>query len=510
MLSPMREALKLLLIQAFCNIAAILHGYGYAELSILPDFDEAGRKLLVQWMVLITALSFSVGTPLLIVIVHPVAKALRAVRGACSLTPADVDAGRRRALNLPIIMTRVSSWTWMLAAASLPLYLHWIEPAFDWFLALHGAVVTLLIGALASTSLFYFVEWYLRAKVSPLLLSGGQAFQIPGVSVTPVWFKILMLLVQVCVLPVIALTFAAWSGTAKPGAVLYLGVSFIAFGVIQGWLIATSVARPVRELAMKMARVKQNDLDASAAVVSTDEVGQLADGFNQMVAGLRQAEFVKDTFGRYVTSQVRDEILGGKVQLGGERRTVTVLFSDIRDYTAMSENQQPEEVVAFLNAYLDVMVNIIVEEGGTVDKFIGDAIMAVFGVPLAKDDDATRAVRAAVRMLRTLEQLNADRAAGGLAPLKIGIGLHTGPVVAGNIGSSKKMEYTIIGDAVNTASRIEQLTKTLGEPLLISAETHLAAGNVSARQLNPVMVKGKSEPLHLFAVDWEPVPLAKL
>jgi adenylate cyclase len=168
----------------------------------------------------------------------------------------------------------------------------------------------------------------------------------------------------------------------------------------------------------------------------------------------------------------------------------------------------PAEVVAFLNSYLDAMVEVVVAEGGTVDKFIGDAVMATFGVPVARGDDALRAVRAAVGMLTRLEQWNVERAARGQARLEIGIGLHTGEVLAGNIGSTRKMEYTVIGDTVNTASRIEGLNKAFHTHLLISAETYAQVrAAVTARPLEPVEVKGKREKLLVYEVSGL-IPLA--
>jgi adenylate cyclase len=250
-----------------------------------------------------------------------------------------------------------------------------------------------------------------------------------------------------------------------------------------------------------VSRVRHDDLSARAHVVSADAIGRLGDGFNAMVEGLRRARFVEETFGRYVTPQVRDEILAGKIPLGGERRRATVLFCDVRGFTALSEKLPPEEVVAVLNAYLNLMVDALVEEGATIDKFLGDGILAVFGVPLAQEDGARRAVRAALAMLARLDVWNAERKSAGATPLAIGIGVHSGEVVAGNIGSARKMEYTIIGDAVNTASRIEGLNRQLGTRLLVSSEVHAeVASHVDARALDPVEVRGKAKPLALYEI----------
>ena len=207
-------------------------------------------------------------------------------------------------------------------------------------------------------------------------------------------------------------------------------------------------------------------------VKTGDELEDLAIGFNRMVDGLKERDNLRTTFGKYMTSSVMDHLLAGKVALGGESLRVTILFSDIRSFTTISESMDPQHLVALLNEYFTEMVSIVMDEGGVVDKYIGDAIMAVFGAPVPKPEDAVNAVRAAVRMRRALRTLN-ERLdiARDIAPLRTGIGIHTGEVVAGNIGSERRMEYTVIGDAVNLASRLESSTKELGVDRRSSART---------------------------------------
>jgi adenylate cyclase len=220
-----------------------------------------------------------------------------------------------------------------------------------------------------------------------------------------------------------------------------------------------------------------------------------------MVDGLKERDKLKNTFGKYMTQSVMEHLMSGKVHLGGESLTVTVLFSDIRSFTTISENMDAHELVALLNEYFTEMVGIIMEEDGVVDKYIGDAIMAVFGAPVVKPDDAKRAVRAAVRMREALKGLNEKLVARGIPALKTGIGLHTGEVVAGNIGSEKRMEYTVIGDAVNLASRLETTTKDLGVNILISEDTYkLVKDTCKTRKMKEVTVKGRMQPVMTYAV----------
>ncbi len=227
----------------------------------------------------------------------------------------------------------------------------------------------------------------------------------------------------------------------------------------------------------------------------------LASGFNAMVDGLRERDKLRVTMGKYMTQSVMDHVMGGKVELGGELLTVTLLFSDIRSFTSISETMSAQELVKLLNEYFTEMVAVVMEEGGVVDKYIGDAIMAVFGAPVPKADDAPRAVRAAVRMRHALAVLNEKLVARGVAPIKTGIGLHRGEVVAGNIGSEARMEYTVIGDAVNLASRLETSTKELGTDVLISDDTNALLGDeFETRAVREITVKGRVKPVMVYEV----------
>jgi adenylate cyclase len=220
----------------------------------------------------------------------------------------------------------------------------------------------------------------------------------------------------------------------------------------------------------------------------------------------------RDAFARFLPGPAVERLSRdpSALHLGGEQQEATVLFSDIRGFTAMSEQLSAERVVALLNEYFREMVEEIFAHQGILDKFIGDGICAVFGPPLADQDQAKRSIDCARGMLARLEKLNHVRAARGEPTLSIGIGIHTGPLVAGNIGSPLRMEYTHIGDTVNTASRIEGLTKELGEPLLVSAATVEKAREAGTylRELGPVSVRGKDLPFRVFAAA--PVSLAEV
>ncbi len=222
---------------------------------------------------------------------------------------------------------------------------------------------------------------------------------------------------------------------------------------------------------------------------------------------ITQEQRLMSTLCRYVTRQVAEQILKDRdrLKLGGNRSVVSVLFSDIRNFTAMSEQSAAEEVVAMLNDYFSRMLDPIFRYEGTLDKFIGDAIMVVFGAPIARGNDAERAVLAAIEMRRALRKYNQDRKARGLAPIDNGIGITKGEAISGNIGSEQRMDYTVIGDTVNIASRLEGLTKSYDYKILVNEEVYREVKDkIACVDLGYAHLKGKGGEVHIFGIPDAP------
>jgi adenylate cyclase len=274
---------------------------------------------------------------------------------------------------------------------------------------------------------------------------------------------------------------------------LLLFAASLALSVGAATAIARSVTRPVLDLAARARRIEQGDYRRGAELERRDEIGTLAHSFNLMVDGLAEKERVRDLLGKVVSPEIAEELLSKEIELGGEERVVTVLFSDVRNFTNLCEGRPPQEILALLNVYLTRVSGVIERHGGVVDKYIGDAVMALFGAPLAHGDDAARAVSAGLAMVECLAELNHEWRDRGWPALGIGVGINTDLVVVGNMGSATRLNYTVIGDGVNLASRLEGLTKRYGATLLVSEATRRGAPGFVYRELDRVRVKGKNE-----------------
>jgi adenylate cyclase len=265
--------------------------------------------------------------------------------------------------------------------------------------------------------------------------------------------------------------------------------------------LAALLSRPIFRLVQATGAIAAGNFNISLPVASRDELGALTESFNRMARSLREKEMIKRAFTRYVAREVVDEILKNpeNISLTGERREVTVLFCDVRGFTPMSERMSPEDVVLLLNDFYTLMIETTFKHDGTLDKFLGDAVMAVFGAPIAHPDHSARAIRTALAMQEGIGGLNGRRAQQGKEPISVGIGVSAGEAVAGTVGTEDRMEYTVIGDSVNLAARLESNAKP--HQILISHRTYERVRDlVDARPLGRIRVKGKEEEVEVYEV----------
>ena len=286
------------------------------------------------------------------------------------------------------------------------------------------------------------------------------------------------------------------------------GITFIAgvLGLIFAAFITRSLVQPVRRLLSGTQAVEQGDLNIQIHASSTDEIAALTESFNTMVVGLREKERIKSTFSQYMDPRIVKELLDNRLTaLGGERRVMTAFFSDIEGFTHICEQMTPDGVVRFLNQYFTLMSGPIKDNHGILDKFIGDGIMAYWGPPFTDEKEHARlACFAALEQLAQLETFNRTLPdlmglRKGLPSVNIRMGIATGDVTVGSIGSEASKGYTVMGDTVNVASRLEGANKEYGSHILISEDTwNMAQDAVEVRELDYIRVVGKSEPVRVF------------
>lgn len=424
---------------------------------------------------------------------------------------------RRRAVQVPGFLAFLSLVGWAIAGLVWGSFWPWLAGKFTLAGALRQAfAMTFVAGPSVALFIFLGSERIWRERLPVLFPQGDLA--ATGARNWRVRTRMMVVFLFVSIVPLLVMSVATTvrvrglRGADVESAAAILQNLMLVQGVLlfSGLLLAfvlarylaDSVSRPLRDLQASMARVAQGDLQAHCAVVSNDEIGAVTAGFNHMVAGLRDRELIHETFGRYVSPEVRDEILSGRTALAGDQREVTILFADLRGFSTWVEASPAAEVVESLNAYFTEMELAIRAHGGLVLQYIGDEIEAVFGAPLADDDHADHAVAAAIEMQQRLDAWNHRRSEAGFRTLRHGIGIHSGTVVAGNIGSARRTSYALVGDAVNVASRIEALNKTYGSRILVSGATRSRLREAMPMQALPaVRVKGRSAEVEVYRLD---------
>jgi class 3 adenylate cyclase len=286
----------------------------------------------------------------------------------------------------------------------------------------------------------------------------------------------------------------------------------LGLGVTAGMIFVALLSGPLRRLRLGVERLRDGDLAARVPPTSRDEVGDLTRAFNEMGDALLQKQRIQNAFGRYVSDYVLNQLLEGPdgEALTGMEREVTILFADLRGFTHLSEGLKARAVVRLLKEIFQLASDRILERGGTIDKFIGDSVMAYFGAPVHQPDHAQRAVASAVDILQSVEARNRRlRASGDPAalPVEVGIGIHSGIVVVGDVGSDRRTDYTVVGDTVNVAHRLEKLARP-GQILISEAVQRAVRGARRLRFEGERQLSGREEPVHVYSVDFDREPRA--
>jgi adenylate cyclase len=375
------------------------------------------------------------------------------------------------------------------------------------FLSLTG-----LSGTISAT-LVYFINERIWQPEIPVFFPDGEVSQMQSFRMTIRRRVFVLFIIQA--IPLVILAVVAYQNAlefARTGEasvfiprLRQLEIFIVGVGVLAALTLAftlgVSLIQGVEALNRHMESVRHGDLNVTMPVTSNDELGQLAEGFNAMVQGLQKEQVIRHLFSVYVTPEVAEHAIEYGAELGGQLTTATVLFADIRDFTALSEHTPPDVLITMLNRYLQTMTEVVNAHKGIVNKFGGDSLLAVFGTPLKPaSDPAQCAVDTARDMLQALQTFNGAQRQRGEPALRIGIGIATGPVVAGNVGGQERLEYTVIGDPVNLASRLETLTKSTGASVLIDGPTTEALPHSELTPIGDIDVRGKEEPVPVYTL----------
>ena len=428
--------------------------------------------------------------------------------------PVGVALGTRRLLALRdwLREERRATLAETLAVLRAPLHLFGLQVAL-WLLAavLFGAVnltyssrlgvrVTIIVaitGAVTAACSYLLSDLMLRPAAARALSDRSPGrLVVPGVATRAVlaWvFGTGLPVFGMVAIGILALSGDPSSTRRQLGiTMVVLGGIGISVGLLAVTVAARATADPVDSVRRALARVKRGDFDVRVPVYDGTQIGQLQLGFNEMVSGLAERDRIRDAFGTYVDPDVAAHILEEGTDLGGEQVEVTIMFIDIRDFTGFAERTAADRVVAAINELFEQFVTVIHEEAGRVDKFVGDGLLAVFGAPRRLADHADRALAAALRIAAGLHSSE---------HLEIGIGLNSGTVVAGNVGGAGRLEFSVIGDPVNVAARVEAATRQTGDVILLAEHTRelLRAEHPPLLERDRVTLKGKSEPVRLYA-----------
>ena len=416
-----------------------------------------------------------------------------------------LELARRRLIHLPWFGAAIGVVAWFLC---IPVFLGALAqvqsplaPGLLWHLPISFCVS----GFIAVTHTFFLVELASQWGLFPAFFHDARADLTPGIFTLSLRGRGMVWAISASICPIASLLLLMFAPRA-PGMnaqwfAVFVGVVGIAFGIFTALMMSRLVAKPIDQLRVAADAVARGNFNVDLAVSRADEFGRLLGEFDRMVSELREKEKLRQTFGLHVGKRAADQILARDPGLSGVEEEITVMFVDIRSATARAGASSPTEMIELLNDFFRVTVRIVEEaHGGMVNKYLGDGFMAIFGAGESKSNHAQDAVTAGREILLAVDELNNDLVARSREPLRIGIGIHSGPAIVGSIGSPQRLEFTAIGNTVNIASRIESLTKTVGKPMLITeAVCNLLRDQSGLEELPPQQIRGVRDSVLVFA-----------
>jgi adenylate cyclase len=416
---------------------------------------------------------------------------------------------RRRLIHLPWFAAGICGVAWFLCIPVFVGALLQVQRPLDPRLLWHLPISFCLSGFIAVTHSFFLVELASYWGLFPVFFRDTRADRVPNIFTLSLRGRGILWAISASICPIaslLLLMFAPRSSAVDPQwFAVFVGGVGIAFGLFTALMVSRLVAKPIDQLRVAADAVSRGNLNVDlgpAGAGRPDEFGRLLSGFDQMVGELRDKEKLRRTFGLHVGRRAAEQILARDPGLSGLEQDITVMFVDMRSWTARTSVSAPAEVIEVMNEFFRVTVRVVEEEHrGMVNKYLGDGFMAIFGAGDSNSNHTSDAVAAGREILRAVKELNDELAAKGHAPIQIGIGIHCGPAIVGTIGSPQRLEFTAIGNTVNIASRMEALTKTTGRPLVVTAAVRDRSGDsFSFEELPPQEVRGIEGRVAVFAV----------
>jgi adenylate cyclase len=485
-----RTQLLLLLAIGVANMAGAIVVFVFAVWVVPnPDVEDETQPIIVNLIAL--------GIYLLVALFVGFTwglKRLQPVRTWLREDREPTDDEKRLVLRAPVRAGLIASVLWAGAIVTFSA----INVTFAVSLAIVVAITVALGGVTTSAAAYLLTERVMRAATARALEAGPpRRPYVPGMIARSLLAFALgagVPLLGMLLIGIYALVDDEVTRNQLSIVILGLGGCALIVGLLMSFIAARAAADPVMSVRDAVAEVEKGNLDdLGVPVYDATEVGLLQAGFNRMVDGLRERQRIREAFGVYVDHEVAEHILEEGVSFEGEEVEVTLMFIDVRDFTQWAEETPASEVVERLNSLFDLAVPVIHDHKGHVDKFVGDGLLAVFGAPQRSEAHADEGLKAAVEIV---DKLSSE----GPGDLAVGIGLNSGPVVAGNVGGGGRLEFSVVGDAVNVASRIESATRETGDPILLSEDTaERLKGDYELERRDGFELKGKSEPVCLLA-----------
>jgi adenylate cyclase len=432
----------------------------------------------------------------------PLQRCLVRLRAGEQIEPHFMEFCRRRLVNLPKLELWVNAWGWLPGAVYFPLVVCIGGGSENGFIIWARFLISFTISALITIAqTFFLTESFLIAFLYPEFFRDARPEQVAGVVPISYQSRLILLWLAVACMPLLALFMVLWD---QENAVLAISLFLTAAGSSLAifWLVGRQLLHWVKVHALAMAEVSDGNFDVRIAEQRPDEWGRLTNHFNDMAGALGRAREESETFGQFVSPEVRDQIMARMPGLQVAVLEITVMFADIRGFTRRCAGEPPERIGILLNRFLTLALHSVEGRGGLVNKFLGDGFMALYGATGPCENHADLALASAQDLLVRLRGLNDELICQGQTPLAVGIGIHSGPALVGCFGASlekkggMRREFTAIGETVNFCQRLEQLTKTCGGPILLSEATRCRLRRDACMAcLGPQPVPGAPEPI---------------